>query len=658
MANLSKAKREKILQQLKVIKENLQDIQLKANITEIESFVTENKYGLIFEKHSENVFEELSTKIPLLKADNSREILTSNSPETNFILEGDNLQSLYLLNKTHKNSIDVIYIDPPYNNGSRDWKYNNDFVDKNDGYRHSKWLSMMNERLNLSKKLLKKDGVLICAIDENELATLTLLLEEIFGLDYRIDTICIVHNPRGVQGDNFSYTNEYALFVYKKGLKVIESREIEGDEIDWRDLRDNGHESLRTDAATCFYSIDINTNGEIIGFGPNKTKDAEFHPSKNIFNSDGSISIFPIDKNGIERKWRYNRESVLKIRHLLKVKKIKDVFDIELGKDFGTYKTVWTDKKYDSNENGTKVINDMVPNNDFDFPKSIYNVYDCLYSVIKSKPNAIVLDFFAGSGTTGHAVLLMNNLIGGNRKFILCTNNDVGDEKEKEFIKVNPNLVKEGRIDKLSKEYKEFEEKYGIARSITFPRIKSAIIGYVSNSGSKTIIFEEKITASSLFNRQKHEQLLTKIDEVITSKKSDFNTLKTVLEENTIRIYGINEKQEKVKGLGGNLTYLKTSFVNKYSNNEDLASLLTFNINDLITLKNMQKIDESLILLSDDNLENIISNIKKYKGRKIYLSPFVLLDYESKDLLLKNEIQIIKIPESFFEKELYEVGEL
>jgi adenine-specific DNA-methyltransferase len=563
-----------------------------------------------------------------------------------------------LLNKTHKNSIDVIYIDPPYNNGSRDWKYNNDFVDRNDGYRHSKWLSMMYERLKLSKKLLKKDGALICAIDENELATLTLLLEDIFGTDYKIDTICIVHNPRGVQGDNFSYTNEYALFVYKKGLKVIESREIPKDEIDWRDLRDNGHESLRTDAATCFYSIDINTRGEIIGFGPNKTKDLDFHPNRNVYNSDGSISVFPIDKGGVERKWRYNRESVLKIKHLLRVKKIKEVYDIELGKDFGTYKTVWTDKKYDSNENGTKIINDMVPNNDFDFPKSLYNVYDCLYSVIKNKPNATVLDFFAGSGTTGHAVLLMNSIIGGNRKFILCTNNDIGDEKEKEFQKKHPHLLKNGKIDKNSEEYLEFEEEYGISRSITFPRLKSAINGYESKSGSKTIIFEEKLSISNVLNKQKNEQLLQNIELIIKSKSSEFNSIKTVIEEDFVRLYGVNEKKEKVKGLGGNLTYLKTSFVNKYSNNEDLTSLLTFNINDLIMLKNMQKIDESLILLSDDSLENIISNIKKYKGRKIYLSPFVLLDYESKDLLIKNEIQIIKIPESFFEKELYEVGEL
>ncbi len=656
VSNVSKNKRDKILNYLNEIKSSTNDIKVKANINEVQSFITENKYGLVFEKHSEIVFEELAKNIPVFKADSMREILNNDLTTSNFLLEGDNLQSLYLLNKTHKNSVDVIYIDPPYNNGSRDWKYNNDFVDKNDGYRHSKWLSMMNERLRLSKKLLKREGVLICAIDENELATLTLLLEDVFGTDYRIDTVCIIHNPRGVQGDNFSYTNEYALFVYKKGLKVIENKEILEEEIVFSQFRNWGTESLRTDARNCFYPVYVK-DGKIVGCGPVSPND--FHPKQTVFDEKiGIYSVYPIDINNVERKWRYAFQTFKEILPFLKAKKTDSGWEIEIGKNYATYKTVWTNKKYDANENGTKIINDMVPNNDFDFPKSLYNVYDCLYAVIKNKPNAVVLDFFAGSGTTGHAVLLMNSIIGGKRKFILCTNNDVGDEKEKEFLKKHPNLSKEGLINKNSIEYLEYEEKYGIARSITFPRIKSAINGYVSNNGSKTIIFEEKLSVGTLLKKEKNEQLIQKIDAVIKAKSSSYNTIKTVVEEDSIRLYGLNDKQEKVKGLGGNLIYLKTSFIKKYSNTDDLSSSLMPYVYDLLCLKFMEKIDKSLILFSDEDVEKLLANLKKYKGKSVFLSPFVLMDDDDKEKIINTQIRIVSIPVSLFEKELHDVGEL
>jgi adenine-specific DNA-methyltransferase len=242
------------------------------------------------------------------------------------------------------------------------------------------------------------------------------LIDDIFGPGYNIDPITIVHNPRGIQGDNFSYVNEYALFVYKKGYKVIENQAVKEEDIDWRDLRDNGHESLRTDAATCFYAINVSKNGEIVDFGPNATNELDFHPLRNVENENGTISIYPIDIQGIERKWRYSRESVVNIKHLLRVKKIGDIYDIELGKNYAPYKTLWTDKKYDSNEYGTQLINSMIPENDFTFPKSVYNTYECLRAVTLNRPNAIILDFFAGSGTTGHATLMLNKDVGGHRR--------------------------------------------------------------------------------------------------------------------------------------------------------------------------------------------------------------------------------------------------
>lgn len=420
--NLSKQKREKMLNTLNEIKKKVTDDSVLQNITLIENELNNKKYGLIWEEHQERVDLELQTQIPVFEDVEDKKIYNDKNNNYNFLLEGDNLHSLYLLEKTHKGKIDVIYIDPPYNTGAKTWKYNNDYVDKNDLFAHSKWLSMMNKRLLTAKKLLSDNGALICSIDENELCSLGLLLDEVFGQTYEIHPITIVHNPRGIQGKNFSYTHEYVYFVFKNGKKVIGNRKIEPDKIDWRNLRDNGGESLRENAKNCFYPIIINPKTyKIVGFG--EVSEPNFHPSQNE-KKDGLIYVYPIDKNGTERKWRYARQSVEKINDNLITRKINKNFEIYLGKNFGTYRTVWIDPKYDANEYGKKMLNNIVIDNNFDYPKSLYNVYDCLYAIISNKKNAIVLDFFAGSGTTAQAVLELNKEDGGNRQFILCTNNE------------------------------------------------------------------------------------------------------------------------------------------------------------------------------------------------------------------------------------------
>jgi adenine-specific DNA-methyltransferase len=225
------------------------------------------KYGLVWEEKPKEVVEMCKKKLPILKAVKSKEIITDPNKPANLLIEGDNYHALSVLNYTHEKKIDVIYIDPPYNTGAKDWKYNNDYVDINDAYRHSKWLSMMSNRLHIAKNLLKEDGVLICAIDENEFYRLGLLLEVIFN-GREIHCITIVHNPRGVQGNNFSYTHEYAFFVFRKNLEVIGHRRIRDDKKYWSNLRNWGGESLRSDARNCFYPIIINAEtAEITGFG-------------------------------------------------------------------------------------------------------------------------------------------------------------------------------------------------------------------------------------------------------------------------------------------------------------------------------------------------------------------------------------------------------
>ena len=267
-------------------------------------------------------------------------------------------------------------------------------------------------------------------IYDNEHLELGLLLKELFKT-HEIHCITIVHNPRGVQGANFSYTHEYAFFVIPKGKNTIGNRKIKNEDIKWSNFRNWGSESERSDAKNCFYSVKVK-NGEIVGFGE-VSSDNE-HPKQTIKQGDHYL-VYPIDVNGIERKWRYARQSVEEILHLLKAKKVNDKFEIEIGKDFGTYKSVWIDSRYDANEYGTKIVKSLVPNCKFDFPKSIYNVYDCLYAVVGNDKNAIILDFFGGSGTTAHSVLMLNKNDEGNRKFIICEQMDYIETITKERIR-------------------------------------------------------------------------------------------------------------------------------------------------------------------------------------------------------------------------------
>lgn len=420
----------------------------------VEKLESRKKYGLIWdeEKVKEQFEKDAENALPVLKEISTKEITDKDSSKpVNILIEGDNYHALSVLNFTHQGKIDLIYIDPPYNTGAKDWKYNNDYVDANDEFRHSKWLSFMAKRLRLAKNLLKVDsGVLICTIDDNEHAALGLLLQELFP-NHEIVGVVIVHNPAGVQGKNFSYTHETAYFVYLKNSRCIGTTNRDKDLVS--PLRDWGGTSARKLAKTCFYPIIIKDE-KIIGFG--EVCPESFHPkSSNVSQKDGSIYIYPVDKHGIERKWVYSRTSAEKNLDQLSVKKIDNEYVIIRRKSAFTYRTVWEDKKYYANIFGSKLLNDIIPDK-FPFPKSLYAVEDCIKAVIHDKDNAVILDFFAGSGTTGHAVLELNSKDNGRRQFILCTNNEDNN----------------GSGTK-------------IASDICYPRIEKVIKGYKSQKGQK-----------------------------------------------------------------------------------------------------------------------------------------------------------------------------
>ena len=648
MENVAKTKRTRMISFIDKIKQEHSDDESIIALNEIENYINEKKFGLVFEEHNEYVDEMLEENIPIFCEDDSKKICMDEKLPYNFLINGDNLQALYLLEKTHKGKIDCIYIDPPYNTGATNWKYNNDYVDSHDVYRHSKWLSMMSKRLKIAKRLLKDDGVLICAIDENELATLKLLIEDetVFGVAYQVDVISIIQNPRGIQGDNFSYTNEYALFVYKKHYKVICDKEVEETDVDWSPLRNWGSESLRSDAKNCFYGIRVKNN-QIVGF--DDVLDDNIHPKKNEINSDGEIVIYPIDKNGVERKWRYARQSVESILDMLRAEEKGDSWDIFLGKPYAPYKTVWTDKKYDANEYGTQLINSMVPNNDFDFPKSIWNVYECLYATTKNKPNAVILDFFAGSGTTGHAVEMLNKICGGNRKYILATNNVIGDKREKEFKR------EIGKPEEHPDEYKEYEEKYGICTSITYPRLVAVAKGYSHSKDFKEVLYEKKFNNQFLNKIEDEKQTM---EQIINDNSSKYDEIKKVFEDDSIKILGLSKKNEKVEGIPHNLKYFKCDWTARKPEDYLLSNALLLHIKEMIVLENGIQLDEkkNVAIFNKDDFNKYILNDNNYNEiENLWVNQNIIFD--TKELSKLKAKNFKYIPREYFGQELKEVAE-
>lgn len=413
---------------------------LSAKVKKLEK----TKYGIVWEDKKEEVAELCRTKLPVLVEDKTMKIRVEGNKPPNILIEGDNYHALSVLNYTHGGRIDMIYIDPPYNTGARDWKYNNDFVDINDVWRHSKWLSMMSKRILLAKRLLKRDGVMVVAIDDNEVHRLRMLIEKRMP-GYDITTVVVVQNPRGNITNNFARTHEYALFVIPKHHSVIARTRKEN--ASPRKLRRWGHNSTRKLRPTMFYPIYVK-DGKITRIG--EIPSERLHPSsKNVRTKDGETEVWPIDQDGVERRWNFSRDTIEDQLDRLVAIETKTGMDIFVTQEDSTPKTVWTEAQMEAGRWGATLLKSLVKT-DFPYPKSLYNVKKCLELVVGQRKDATILDFFAGSGTTGHAVLALNSEDGGNRKFILCTN-----------------------------------DENGICREVCHPRIKKVIRGYVQESKEK-----------------------------------------------------------------------------------------------------------------------------------------------------------------------------
>jgi adenine-specific DNA-methyltransferase len=453
------------------------------------------------------------------------------------VINGENFHALQLLLFGYEAQVDCIYIDPPYNTGARDWKYNNNFVDRQDSWRHSKWLSFMDKRLRLAQRLLKPDGVLIVTIDEHEVNHLGVLLEQRFPRHLRYMVTSVI-NPKGTYKANFGRVDEQLFFVVPDtgsdvilprprsaedapdgiesededliraivassdvdpetvvdapqlsidqrerlrvilGLDDVDDEAEEGEllpetaDYEYWFLRRRGQESsYRTQRPNQFYAIYVNEETrQVIGIGPLLAVADKWSNTR-----DGDVaSVYPIDNEGHERVWRYSRDTMqgyidngeIVVGRYNPTTESWTLNHRKLKKDVLRHKTVWWYKSHDAGVHGTNVVNRLLgTRNLFPFPKSIYAVRDTLSAVVRDRPDAVILDFFAGSGTTLQATCMLNAEDGGRRRCILVTNNEV-DEK------LATSLNKEG----LYRGDPEFES-HGIFEQVTRPRCEASITG-------------------------------------------------------------------------------------------------------------------------------------------------------------------------------------
>jgi len=423
------------------------------------------------------------------------------------VINGENYHALKALTYTHRGKVDAIYIDPPYNTGAKDWKYNNDYVESDDQYRHSKWLAMMERRLLVAKELLNPvDSVLIVAIDEKEYLRLGLLLEQTFP-DARIQMVTAVINPRAgvARPDEFTRTEEY-LYIVQFGSSSVLAAPMSGEEVPvkntspiWFSLMRTGSNSSREARPNLFYPIWVRSDGSLHSVGETIPLGADREEVKPP--SPDVSAVWPIRPDGSENTWQLGSVSVraafregsarlnvsgtrFTVNYLRAAEKRRienGEIDV-LGKDesgalilrhregavrLTRPRTVWTSPAHDAGLYGSTLLRSLIPNRKFPFPKSLYAVEDALRFFVAKKSEAIVLDFFSGSGTTAHAVMRLNKQDGGRRQCISVTNNEVAADEQKALRKEGLRPGDPGW------------EKLGICDYITKPRVAAAITGKI-----------------------------------------------------------------------------------------------------------------------------------------------------------------------------------
>ena len=461
------------------------------------------KYGLVWEEHAEIVEEEMKTKIPVFVEDAGRKIVGNpDSEDYNFLLEGDNLHSLHLLEKTHSGKIDVIYIDPPYNTGNKDFIYNDKIVDKTDGYSHSKWLSFMSKRLEIARNLLSDKGVIFISIDDNEQAQLKLLCDEIFGQQNFIAQMAWEKKKKpSFLNKNLGSKFEYIL-CYSKNRDYSIPFSV--------DLTEKGKKYPLNNAGNSAMTLTFPPNSVDFSM-PDGIIEAQDMSAGNIKTELKNDVYIKGGRNrnafALYGEWRYSQsklDEIIQNNEKLSISKVP--FRPNHHKQGGEIKKMHdllTQNYYDvgTNEDASSELVKLVGNNIFSFPKPSKLISFLVKATTYNNKNCTILDFFAGSGTTGHAVAQLNREDGGNRKYILCTNNENKIAEEVTYKRLNniqsdlPHNLKYFKTDFVDKtEFPDFTLESELLKYIT-PLVELEFGIDISNPSVQIILTEEHLEA-------------------------------------------------------------------------------------------------------------------------------------------------------------------
>ena len=627
------------------------DASIRA-FNEIENHLRDKKYGLVWEEHSEEVDDLLKENIPILTADPERRLCKDESLPWNFIIEGDNLQALYLLEKTHKGKVDCIYIDPPYNSGARDWKYNNDYVDENDSYRHSKWLSLMKSRLDIAKDLLNPErSVLICTIDEKEYLHLGCMLEEMFPTA-RMQMISDAINPKGVARSGFSRNDEYIYCVMIGDMvpcrlplgeewsssAIVSSKDKSKKKKNntnpgWTSMMRRGSNSSRDHSPGCYYPIYADAKKHMVVQIGKPVPDGE-HSGPEV---NGLVQIIPIRTNGDEGCWQVSPnelkqrikqgrirlgkqtdygyvvnylpdgayQEVISDRWIIegRAKDGSIIAHMADGEDdnLRIAPTQWKIATHNASENGSTFIKAILNEKRFTYPKSIYAERDTIKFFVANNPNALILDFFAGSGTTLHAVNLINAEDDGQRKCIMVTNNEISEKEEKAFKKKG-----------IHKGDKRWEDR-GIAKFVTWPRTVCSINGKDLKG--------RPLKGNYFGKYQGHDLAMS-------------------------------------DGFIANVKFFKCDWTPRKPEDYLLSNMLCLHIKEMIELQNAIEVDnvKNVLLLNKSDVKAHILNEEAYdKIERAWVNQNIILNAEELKLLEAKGFKYI--PKEFFGQELKEAAE-
>lgn len=557
---------------------------------------------------------------------------------THALIQADNYHALQLLEYLYYGKVDCIYIDPPYNTGARDWKFNNDYVDSSDNYRHSKWLSMMKKRLELAKKLLNPDdSVMIVTIDEKEYLHLGCLLEELFP-EARIQMVSSVINSAGVNRGEFSRSNEFIYFVKMGSSEPVPlplSEEWRGntksskkEKLVWNQLMRAGTNARRIDRPKLFYPLFISNDGKrIIKIGTPLDLKEDRHSVKPLENTR---VIFPIRSNGEEGNWQLEPKTLSEIyeKGYVRLGSFTDkgmaitylksgerekvetgIFNIIGKREDGSViegemqeerkfvpGTAWDIPSHNATYLGSQLLNKIIGNR-FSFPKSLYAVHDALRFFVANKPNALIVDFFAGSGTTLHAVNLLNAEDGGKRQCIMVTNNEVSDEESKQLRAKGYNPGDE-----------EWE-KLGIANYVTWPRTVCSINGKdINGNDLKGNYIGSDIPMANGFNSNAVFFKLGFLDKTTVSLGLQFKELLPLL-------------------------WLKAGGWGKCPDNETVKIESKFDLPPYIILPE----NKLAVLISEDSFTEFNNLIK---NEPLIKTVYIVTDYENGFVAMKKKLDI------------------